>query len=94
MDIAADDDMNSPAGGDMNSAPDQGHGWHTNEDIKRATESALAFWRSCRRPDLGEEDMVRGALVKYQMSLDAATLSRQKNSASETPASPPPRDSP
>jgi len=48
--------------------------FHDSDVVKRATESAIAFWRTCRRPDLDDEAKVRGALVKYQMSLDAAAM--------------------
>jgi hypothetical protein len=49
-------------------------GWRDNDTVKRATESAIAFWRTCKRPDLKDEDKVRGALIKYQMALDATAI--------------------
>ncbi|AKE44795.1 hypothetical protein AU106_gp164 [Sinorhizobium phage phiM9] len=42
------------------------------EMIDRARESAMAFYDNCKRPDLSERDKVQGALLRYQMSLDAS----------------------
>ena len=60
----------------------------SKEAIQRATEGALAFWRSCQRHDLDEEAKVKGALVKYQMSLDAvAAIEKLRAEAAENQSS-------
>jgi len=42
--------------------------------IDAATESAKGFYDSCKRPDLDERQKMLGALVKYQMTLDALMM--------------------
>lgn len=39
--------------------------------IDQATTSAKDFYDNCKRPDLNERDKMLGALMRYQMSLDA-----------------------
>lgn len=69
-------------------APLQDGKWPTNDAVQAATESAVQFWRTCKRPDLDDEAKVRGALMKYQMALDASTILAIK-SAPNTPTKDP-----
>lgn len=45
--------------------------------IDEATESAKAFYDSCKRPDLDERAKMLGALVRYQMTIDALAMRDQ-----------------
>lgn len=63
-------------GGCYGTNPDHGLSFdEACDEVAAWYEREAQFWRSCKRADLSDEDMVRGALIKYQMALDASALS-------------------
>lgn len=54
------------------------------ENERLAFDSALHQWRrSLKRPDLGEEDRVKGALLAYQRQIIACTMVDEKRAEIE-----------
>lgn len=51
----------------------------TQEMINKARDSAMSWYDNCKRPDLTERSKVLGAMMKYQMSLDAQLVMENLN---------------